>query len=533
MTQTAEQLNRPRSTSYSIPEIVNAALSGELRIPKFQRAFVWDEQDVRDLFDSIWRGFPLGTLLLWRNKAESGEVRLGPVTISVDERPDALWVVDGQQRITTLVATLSPSEERVDRRFDVYFDLRRRRFHTGARQQIPATWLPLNQALETRSLLSWLRDHASELEPDDLDNADSLGAALREYQVPAYIVTSNDDYLLRNIFDRVNSAGKPIGRTEIFHALFASDAEPDSPDSVVKSLDRRLGFGTLDTTRILQSLLALRGGNIQRNPRDEFAVGENVSEWYEKTEQALGLAIEFLRDEGIPHLSLMPSALPLPVLAAFFHLHKEPEPWTRRLLARWLWRGFVHGFGNSGQTPALRQAVYLVNPKKDEPATAPSEDQAALGLLSTVAGNNVQKLKLDPFRTDSAAGRLALLALTSLRPLGPDAKPVDVAEEFEAHGIDAVTDIVRGRRASLGARGLWPVGAPKLPTGNEDPAILASHAITHKAAKHLRDGRIDEFVKTRGAYVEDMTRNFVNSRIDEKGVNRPRFSSLVIADDEV
>nr|WP_275414275.1 DUF262 domain-containing protein [Asanoa ishikariensis] len=500
-------------------------------MPNFQRGFVWDDRDVRDLFDSVWRGFPLGTLLLWRSSADAGEVKLGPLSIPVPARHDALWVVDGQQRITSLVATLRPKLYEYDRRFDVYFDLRRGRFHTGTGRTPPPTWLPLSQALETRSLLSWLREHTAELEPEDFDSADALGAALREYQVPAYIVTSEDDYLLRNIFDRVNSAGKPIGRTEIFHALFASETEPGSPETVVNSLDRRLGFGRIEPARVLQSLLAIRGGNVQRDLRDEFERGEDVSDWYSETEEALALAIRYLRDEGIPHLTLMPSTLPLPVLAAFFYLHPDPDPWTRRLLGRWLWRGWAHGFGSRGQTPALRQAIYSVNPKKGDASQAPAEDDAALSLIATVPVGPLQQLRLDPFRTESAAARLALLALASLRPLAPDGSEVKVTSAFEEHGVGAVTEIVRGRRGEVGARGLWPVGL-RPPTGEESSAVLKSHAITNRSVKFLRDRKIDDFVKTRGAFIESLVRNFVNTRMEEKALNRRSLSSLIVPDEE-
>lgn len=531
MTQQSEQLKRPRQRSFSIPEVVDIALDGEIRVPNFQRNFVWDENDVRDFFDSIWRGFPIGTLLLWRNSAPKGLVEFGPISIAAEARTDALWVVDGQQRITSMVAVFNPHLRGDDRRFDIYFDLRRGRFSGRAGRDVPPTWLPLHQALDTRSLLSWLRDRAADLEPEDYDAADALGAAIREYQIPAYIVTSEDDYLLRKIFDRVNSAGKPIGRTEIFHALFASDTDPGSPDAVVESLDKRLRFGRIDSKRVLQSLLALRGGNVQRDVHEEFSADGVAADWYEWTEEGLARGIEFLRDQGIPHLSLTPSTLPLPVLAAFFHLHPEPEPWTRRLLARWLWRGWVHGFGNSGQTPALRQAIYQVNPKKGDSGKAPSEDRAALGLLATVPNQAVATLRLSPFKTESAVGKLAVLALASLHPRGPKGEPIDISAEFGEHGVAAVTGIVRARRSALGARGLWPIGA-KLPTGHEDPAILMSHAINADAAKLLREQRIEDFVAMRGNAIEQLVSNFVNYRIEPRSADRPAISSLIVPEED-
>jgi hypothetical protein len=345
-------------------------------------------------------------------------------------------------------------------------------------------------------------------------------------------VTSEDDYLLRKIFDRVNSAGKPIGRTDIFHALFASETEPGSPDTVVESLAKRLRFGRLDPQRILQSLLALRGGNVQRDLHDEFAASESAAEWYDRTEEALHSAISFLKHQGIPHLGLVPSTLPIPVLAAFFYLHPDPEPWTRRLISRWLWRGWVNGFGNRGQTPALRQAIYYVNPKKGAPDKAPAEDEAALNLLSTVSSSSDYRIRLAPFRTESAATRLALLALATLRPLKLDGSPVEIAEEFEKFGVGAVTEVIRSRRGELGARGFWPTNQ-KPPTGHERSDILASHGIDDELAYLLREGRLDEFTNRRGAFIESLTRNYVDAHIEENALDRPSLSSLIIPDEDV
>ncbi|MFG2043370.1 DUF262 domain-containing protein [Dactylosporangium sp. NPDC048998] len=531
MTHASEQPFRPQAVTYSIPQIVDFALKGILRVPRFQRSFVWDEEDVRDLFDSVWRGFPIGTLLLWRSDADAETVSFGPLAIAAPERTDALWVVDGQQRITSMVGVLNSRYRDVDRRFDLYFDLRKGRFANASGRSIPPTWIPLHEAVETRSLLSWLRDHSADLEPEDFDAADELGGVLRDYQVPAYIVVGNDDRLLRNIFDRVNSAGKPIGRADVFHALFASDTEPGSPQTVVQSLSR-LGFGRVDPDRVVQSLLALRGGNIQRDLHDEFSEGEDPAVWYDRTEQAMALAIGFLRKQGIPHLRLVPSTLPLPVLAAYFHLHPDPSPWAQRLLARWLWRGWVHGFGRRGQTPALRQAIYYINPKKMQPELAPSEDQAALSLLKAVSNEESFSLRLDPFRTESSPARLALIALASLGPMDRDGNHVDLAAQFEEYGEKAISELVTNRRGQLGARGLWPYRTAR-PTGRENSDVLRSHAISGQAAAYLSEGKLDEFVQERAKDIDTLTYRFVTARLESKSPARPSIASLVVEDEEV
>lgn len=525
-----EQFYRPKPTSYDIPQLVDRALDGLLRVPKFQRNFVWDPADVRKLFDSIWRGFPIGTLLLWRNRAEAGEVKLGPIQFDVEQRTDALWVVDGQQRLISLVGVLNKKYRSIDDRFEVYFDLRRGRFVTSSKSSVPQTWLPLREALETRSLLSWLRNHDDDLEPHDFDVADALGGALRDYQVPAYIVENNDDAVLREVFDRVNSAGKPIRRAAIFHALFASDTDPGSPATVTESL-KRLGFGEIEQLRVVQSMLALRGGDVQRDLHDEFSSGEDISDWYDKTEQALERAVKFLQGQGVAHISLMPATFPLPVLAVFFYLHPEPDPWTLNLLSKWLWRGWTHGFGKHGQTPALRQAVRIVHPKKGSPEEAPSESDAALALIRTVPDEEPGDLHLVPFRSAKASGRLAQLALAAQEPLTLDGGKINLAAEFEDRGGKAVTELIKNRRTDLGARGFWPIGAPT-PTGTESDEVLKSHVISPRAAAFLKDKQIDDFVAARRLDIEQLTRRFLSARVDAKSLLRPPLSLLVVEEED-
>jgi Protein of unknown function DUF262 len=109
----AALLERPTAEARSVSELATAAVKGALRMPPFQRAYRWNERDARDLFDSIWRGFPIGSLLLWERPAPAAAVQFGSLQIDAPSTDQALWVVDGQQRLTALVATLveHPSAE--------------------------------------------------------------------------------------------------------------------------------------------------------------------------------------------------------------------------------------------------------------------------------------------------------------------------------------------------------------------------------------------------------------------------------------
>jgi len=515
------------SSVISIPELLNFARDGAIRIPRFQRSFVWDSLDVRRLFDSIYRGFPIGTVILWHKEAPRGEVSLGPIHFRAAATPDALWVVDGQQRIVSLFGTLRADQADRDARFDVYFDLSTRRFINPRRGVVPARAIPIREAIETRRLAAWARRNSEDLEPDDFDVADRLVGVLRDYRVSIYVVAREDERTLRDVFDRVNSAGKPITRAQVFQALFASDTQPGSPAVVVKELSR-LGFGILEENRVVQSLLAIRGGNVQRDLHDEFSEQEDLAEWYDRTEEALARAVHFIRSEGVPHISLMPNTFPIPVLATFFYIHPEPEPWVLRLLARWLWRSWVNG--SSSQTPALRKAVNAINPKKLDLSAAPQEYEAVRSLLDQVSDTPVTAtISLDNFRADSAQGRLILLTLASQHPMRPNRTAIDLAAEFEQNGASALTELVRGHRSNAAARAFWPVGEQRF-SGNEDPDVLASHVVDRIAASRRRAGDVDGFIQRRTELLAPLVRDFINSHLDTNALVRPPLTELIVSD---
>lgn len=522
-------VRRPKSETFDIADLVSLALRGRLRVPRFQRSFVWTADDVRKLFDSIWRGFPIGTLLLWKRPADAGTVAFGPFELDVPKSGDAYDVVDGQQRISSLVGCLAQDAEGVDPRFELCFDLRHARLVQSGKRPRPAWWLPLRDSLESRRFVTWTREHGEDLTQEELDLADEFAGALRDYRVPAYVVENDDEELLREVFDRVNSAGARISRAQIFHALWGGTADTASAAAVVESLDHE-GFGRVDENRVVQSLLALRGGDVQRDLHDEFAPNEDRQRWFDDTERALSRVIRFLRAQGVPHHLLLPTGFPVPVLAAYFHLHPHPDPWNQRLLARWAWRGWVHGFGRGGQTTALRQAVQAVHPNKGAPDEAPNEHDAVRALLESVPDEPADRIYPAPFRTNEAASRLGLLALASLAPRALDGAPLDVADELEQHGVDAVSEFVSGHRAEFAARGFWLAGAAR-PTGHEDPDVLSSHGIDDVAAAALRRGDVPAFLQRRQDVLRPLLRGFLAGRLDTGAVVRPPLADLFVPDE--
>src|SRR5947207_780720 len=89
-------------TPHPIETLLTWVKSGEIAIPEIQRPFVWDATKVRNLLDSLYRGYPIGYLIAWRNPT----MRLKDGTPSAGKR----ILIDGQQRVTALMAALLGQE---------------------------------------------------------------------------------------------------------------------------------------------------------------------------------------------------------------------------------------------------------------------------------------------------------------------------------------------------------------------------------------------------------------------------------------
>ena len=138
---TPTPLRRPNATVWSLADLVHFATDGRLRIPPFQRPFRWEARDIERLFDSIWHGYPVGSLLLWQRDAPSSIVEFCPLTFTAGQTSDGYWVVDGQQRVTSLVGVLAaPDDVRGD--FELYFDLHQGVFRRTGRRRPPQQFCP-------------------------------------------------------------------------------------------------------------------------------------------------------------------------------------------------------------------------------------------------------------------------------------------------------------------------------------------------------------------------------------------------------
>src|SRR5918996_3134721 len=167
---------RMERTHVSIRALVDRVDHGEIKLPEIQRAYVWKPHQVAHLFDSLYRRYPSGAMLLWRPSDAVAErtLQTGPPSLSPVSVP--LYLLDGQQRLTSLHRVYSGHPDA-----NVVFHVGDQRFQiqSAATAKDPR-WVRVADVL-TADKLSPVRRRVIEAAPDlDEDEVETrLGAVRR------------------------------------------------------------------------------------------------------------------------------------------------------------------------------------------------------------------------------------------------------------------------------------------------------------------------------------------------------------------
>jgi hypothetical protein len=531
-------VTRPKVDSVSLEDLVDFALSGRIRVPSFQRSYRWERKDVAQLFDSILRGYPIGNLLVWQRPAAASTVFIGHLRVDAQALGNAYWVVDGQQRITSLVGALTADEDTVDPRFRIYFDLAEGAFVSLARRHQPGVdQLPMSLVLHTAATNAWIRARPH-LSDDQIALADQVVAAVRDYKIPIYVVAGEDDHALRDIFDRMNTFGKPLKSAEVFNALhsIAGDQKPGDLHTLSASVET-FGFGELSEQVLMQSLLAIRSPKVDRDFRNEFDDDDDRHRAFVTTETALGHVIDYLRDAaGIPHIKLVPYALYIPVLARFMATFGSPHGRAAELLRRWIWRGAVLGVAPQGNTVGIRQGAAAIH---TDPVAS------AQRLLDLLPAPSPWRPDLSQTRLNRAQAKVNVLGMLAQNPrrLSKDAdhvgEPLNAAGLLEAGSpllpiLDDRSPLGRGMANRLiQAPGEVDDLEQLLLERQLDDRVLASHCLDDTSLALLASGLPEAFLEQRAAAVEKAIYDHVQNHALFGFRDGPDVTALFDEDDEI
>ena len=519
---------RAEARATTVEDLVHRVRTGRIRVPTFQRGDCWTGDDVRDLLDSVYRGYPIGALLMWERSATAARVQLGPLTIDAPELGAAWWVVDGQQRTLALAGSFLADGHSLPRdpRFGLVFDVQSDRF-VAAPDALTEHQVPVRVLLDAVELGDWLHQARLGRDPTQRRRALDAGRRLREYVVPLYVVATDDEEVLREIFFRLNERGHRLSWEEIHESLVTRTPTP-SADEAHKSLTA-LGMGRLPLALFYRAVVAANGLDIRAPLTRALVPWSQIH----VALPALRRTLAFLRDRcAMPHLGLVPYRALVYVLARFFALYPEPSSRTRDLLSRWVWRAI--------DTRAIDKRFELYAEFVRGTSTR-SEDAAVQELLLTTygprrsSGDIAAELieRLDVRRPDSA---LVLLALASLGPRELAAgTPIDLSAHFsreQGHLGYWPPEDARMPWATFihPAADLAPLLEARLLTHPRADDVWTSHAVDDEVLEQLRTPAVGS--KLRIGRIGRALRDLIlrHARWDE--TDRPSIAHLVAASED-
>lgn len=531
------------SQSYSIARLRGLVKAGRLRVPQFQRSFRWDRQDVLSLIDSVLRGYPIGSLLLWKREAQAERLRIGALDVDAGSLSDALWVVDGQQRVTSLVNVVDP-EGGCDPRFSLGYSLEEQRV-LPLRGCGLSLVVPLPDLFDMGRALAWMNAN-----PDGMrfaSHVQEVVGRLAEVSIPATIMENADEAVLREVFDRINNRGRKLNAAEIFDAIHGGAGGGLTTARIAVRVDEETHFGTLADRVVAQALLVRRHTDISRDVHGEFTPSrrsvsdfpdESQEEAYQATEQALVAAVQFLQQQcGVPHLSFLPFRFQLLVLVRFFSFFPHAHDRNLELLRRWFWRTSVgaNALGiNGSQTDLRDMAACLV--------LGQESDSIQRLLASARLESSPSPIDLKVFRATRSDSKVILMALWSRGPVDPDSgAPISMealAEQLESETTprDVVCDLVPASVLSDGV----PVAANKVISvrdrlellaslNNEE--VLASLLLNKRILRHLQENRYDDAIGERAGLLRTCLDAFVKARTAYGHEDTPPLDDYVVDQD--
>jgi hypothetical protein len=528
---------RPEARAFKVEDLLGELRRGRMRIPSFQRGIKWDRSDARKLLDSLWRGYPIGTLLFWETSAEAGEVTFGTVRVGGGARSDALWVVDGQQRLMSLARVLlAPAPDRDD--FALYFDLDAETFVVPPKDRVadPSRYLPMTEVLESERLMQWGFQHTVD-RPERRERAFTVGKRIREYEIPAYLVRTEQERILREIFGRTNSSGHALDQSQVFDALNSArgQSRPASLRQIVSEL-ASMGFGSVEEKLLYRLLRVLQDKDVTEGKGEgPLRLDDaNAERAYRETAEAARRVIQFLMDDvGIPHYDLLPYKQPFVLLGKFFHLYPDPGARSRHLLERWVWRGALTGT-HRGDTVSTRATLDRI--------VEGSEEDSVQRLLELITNRPGALPDIDEaFNFRFATGKLLALAILDLRPRDLDSGEfIDIGndsgtekQDFPMPPIFAKSGTGNDALQSIANRLIHP-HRPRLRqrlAEVRDSEVLASHGIPEAAAQALQDGDVNGFLRLRADFLQRHCKLFFARHARWEESDRPSIAAL-LAEDE-
>jgi hypothetical protein len=342
--------------------------TGQIKLPMFQREFVWEKEQSGKLIDSILKGFPIGTFIFWKTKEELRSYKeVGNHTLPETPKGDYVqYILDGQQRITSLYAIrkgirITKDGKELDYK-DIFINLD---YEPESDEQIVVTEKQDGKLyVSVHDVLSKpLGTFYKTLSHEQADQVEAYKGKLTNYDFSSITIKDYPIEVACEVFSRINTGGKVLTVFEIMVAKTYDETKGfdlaeryevlrDGSDEEKECL-AAAKFETIPESIIMQcvaaiTLRAVRSKDILKIRRETF-----IANW-EAMKEALFMAIDFVRSElRVPVSQLMPYPATIVPLTYFFHAtgNKKTTNEQVRLLEQFFyWAGLTMRYSSATES---------------------------------------------------------------------------------------------------------------------------------------------------------------------------------------
>jgi hypothetical protein len=378
--------------------------TGQIKLPMFQREFVWEKEQTAKLIDSILKGFPIGTFIFWKTREELRSYKeVGNHKLPVTPDGDYVqYVLDGQQRITSLYAIrkgirITKDGVEIDYR-DIFINLD---YDAATDEQICVAEKQEGKRYVSvhRVLTSAVTDMEDDFPERPLRKLiEHYKGRLTGYDFPSITIKDYPIEIACEVFSRINTGGRALTVFEIMVAKTYDEKQGfdlverfemlrDGTDEEKQCL-MAAKYETLAESVIMQCVSAIaqravRSRDILKLRREKF-----IESW-EPMKAALFMAIDFVRSElRVPVSQLLPYQGILISLTYYFHKTANKKPTieqVQRLQQYFYWAGLTWRYSSgaenkigedfnkmddiiAGRVPAYASTELTIDPKRIEEA---------------------------------------------------------------------------------------------------------------------------------------------------------------------
>ncbi|MBQ9003250.1 MAG: DUF262 domain-containing protein [Eggerthellaceae bacterium] len=409
----------PSPSSKLHDQLIAQIEEGRIKIPQFQRKFVWSVEESAALLDSIIKGYPIGTFIFWDTQERLRSVRnIGD--IELPETPDGRYVqyvLDGQQRITSLYVSykgakvLGDDGKLVDYG-EVYVDL------TASEEDqviiVDVSGRDADSVVRFDRLMNDPFAVAQE-HPDHASKLDEYRKAFLAYPYSVIIMEDASIDVATEVFTRINVGGKALSNFEIMAARVYDDGKgfdlAEKCDELLERLEQ-VDYETISRTTILQTISVCMTKSCTKKQILRLDKNQFISVW-DDAASAIESAVEYFKQAyKIPVSRLLPyNALIVP-FAYYFYNHPETPLGEHQVwLQDYFWRVVINSrFSSaleskigqdilrfdsmlSGQKPANDELVDICVQALDERGSVRTSYAFIKGMLCILAARQPRSLK--------------------------------------------------------------------------------------------------------------------------------------------